>query len=127
MGGYEVDAYWAERQRVPPGPYPEVDVLPFLRDGRIWLVHHVQSRVAAAFDPATGTVEPLYALAGGARWFDGRVSGRYLPLRSGVLAYYRTSPDAIVVQHRRKRLEIPDDCPRRLLSLLPLRVMRFRR
>lgn len=62
----------------------------------------------AAFDPAGGRAVPQCRLTASAERREPRVDGRYLPLRSGTLAYYRDAGGRVVVQHRRRRIVVPD-------------------
>ena len=95
---------WPAWWRVPEG-LPEVDEPPGRPPSTLLLVHHVDDRTVAVYDPARGSAAPRWRLATPALPADVRVAGRYLPLRSGVLAYYRAAPgEHPVVQHRRRRV-----------------------
>ncbi len=89
----------------------------------MYLLHHANGSTVATYDPGRGRAEPVVELKDPEFMRDPRVSGRYLPVRSGILAFYRDAAGRIVVQHRRRRLVVAEGARVRLLSLLALSVL----
>jgi len=84
----------------------------------------VNRTTVVEFDPRRGRAEPLADLSQSPGMWDSRGSGRYLPARSGVLAYYRDAAGRRILQHRRRRVAIPDGTRVHVRSVLAVRIVR---
>lgn len=113
---------WDRWYRVPP-ELPSVRELPEPPPGAMHLLHHANNRTVAVYDPRRGRTKPAYELLDPEFMLEPRVQGRYLPLRSGILAFYRDAAGRAVVQHRRRRLVLPEGARLRLRWFYALRTL----